>query len=79
MKDAKILSITYDNNNLQLIVDVRVSVPKTDMSEEFITDVLQMKKQLIDGTDDFEYKISIDSPNDKNILIFKKILKAPVA
>lgn len=77
MKDAKILSITDDN--LQLIVDVRVSVPKTHMTEEFITDVLQMKKQLIDGIDDFEWKISIDSSNDKNILIFKKILKAPVA
>ncbi len=47
MKAHKILDINFDGDELHF--DLRVSVPRNQMSNEFIVDILRLKPQMISG------------------------------
>lgn len=48
MKAHKILDINFDGDELHF--DLRVSIPKEQMSTEFIVDILRLKPHMISGT-----------------------------
>tara|TARA_R110000868_G_scaffold235161_1_gene488886 strand:- start:497 stop:751 length:255 start_codon:yes stop_codon:yes gene_type:complete len=47
-KPRKIKNIEFDGENLHL--DLRVSIPRSRMSGEFISDILKSKDSMINGT-----------------------------
>jgi hypothetical protein len=81
-KPRKILNISTDDNNL--LVDIRIAIPKENCSEEFIDDIIRMKTKMVEGhihhlnTGDFlqESWVEVAANEDgSDRLLFTKTIK----
>lgn len=78
MKNAKILDVNFDGENL--ILDTRVLIPSELMTGEYIRDILSSRNEMIDGCFSevnpslfLKYTVDIEhDEDDKPVLKFHK-------
>jgi len=66
-KKRKIIDVTESSNHFN--VDIRISIPKTQISDDLIQDLLIAKKELLEGEGNQIHYVRINQDENGNDLL----------